>query len=109
LRKNTLAVEIMARATSLSNCDWGLDYGLGEEVPVDYARKALVLGRLNVLDAFHLFVAGNIRTGSCLLCSTEFGRAQEARAHQLLSLCALFKLSRKVSNLNDSIWLRNRR
>jgi hypothetical protein len=109
LEKNRLALEIMARATSLSNCDWGLDYGLGEEVPVDYARKALVLGRLNVLDAFHLFVAGNIRTGSCLLCSTEFGRAQEARAHQLLSLCALFKLSRKVSNLNDSIWLRNRR
>jgi hypothetical protein len=26
---------------------------------VDYARKALVLGRLNVLYAFHLFIAGN--------------------------------------------------
>ncbi|PYT97735.1 MAG: hypothetical protein DMG38_18805 [Acidobacteria bacterium] len=59
LEKNTLALEIMARGTSLSNCDWGLDYGLGEEVPVDYARKALVLGRLNVLYAFHLFIAGN--------------------------------------------------
>src|SRR5207302_858902 len=59
LGKNTLALEIMARGTSLSNCDWGLDYGLGEEVPVEYARKALVLGRLNVLYAFHLFIAGN--------------------------------------------------
>jgi len=59
LEKNTLALEIMARATSLSNCDWGLDYGLGHEVPVDYARKALVLGRLNVLYAFHLLKTGN--------------------------------------------------
>src|SRR5438045_1588748 len=59
LEKNALALEIMARATSLANCDWGLDYGLGGDVPVDYARKALVLGRLNVLYAFHLFIAGN--------------------------------------------------
>jgi hypothetical protein len=59
LEKNTLALEIMARATSLPNCDWGLDYGLGHDVPVDYARKALVLGRLNVLNAFHLLKTGN--------------------------------------------------
>ncbi len=59
LEKNTLALEIMARATSLQNCDWGLDYGLGHDVPVDYARKALVLGRLNVLYAFHLLKTGN--------------------------------------------------
>jgi len=58
LEKNTLALEIMARATSLANCDWGLDYG-AEDVPVEYARKALVLGRLNVLYTFHLFIAGN--------------------------------------------------
>jgi len=58
LEKNTLALEIMARATSLARCDWGLDYG-AEDVPVEYARKALVLGRLNVLYAFHLFIAGN--------------------------------------------------
>jgi hypothetical protein len=59
LEKNTLALEIMARATSLPNCDWGLDYGLGHDLPVDYARKALVLGRLNVLYAFHLLKTGN--------------------------------------------------
>jgi hypothetical protein len=49
----------MARATSLQSCDWGLDYGLGHDVPVDYARKALVLGRLNVLYAFHQLKTGN--------------------------------------------------
>src|SRR5580658_2906398 len=59
LEKNALALEIMARATSLPNCDWGLDYGLGHDVPVDYARKALVLGRLNVLYAFHLLKTGD--------------------------------------------------
>jgi hypothetical protein len=59
LEKNTLALEIMARATSLPNCDWGLDYGLGPDMPVDYARKALVLGRLNVLYAFQLLKRGN--------------------------------------------------
>ena len=53
-----MALEITARATSLASCDWGLDYG-AEDVPVEYARKALVLGRLNVLYAFHLFIAGD--------------------------------------------------
>jgi hypothetical protein len=59
LQKNTLALEIMARATSLPICDWGLDYGLGENVPVDYARKALVLGRLNILYVVNLYHSGD--------------------------------------------------
>jgi hypothetical protein len=33
----------------------------------------------------------------------EPGILEKARAHQLLSFCALFKLSRKVSNRHDSI------
>jgi hypothetical protein len=59
IQKNTPALEIMARGTLLPNCDWGLDYGLGENVPVDYARKALVLGRLNILYAMRLYHSGN--------------------------------------------------
>lgn len=59
IQKNTPALEIMARGTLLPNCDWGLDYGLGENVPVDYARKALVLGRLNILYVMHLYHSGN--------------------------------------------------
>jgi hypothetical protein len=58
IEKNALALEIMARATSLPSCDWGLDYR-ASDVPVEYARKSLVLGRLNVLYAFHLFVSGD--------------------------------------------------
>jgi hypothetical protein len=59
LEKNKLALEVMARGTSLPNCDWGLDYELGPDTPVEYARKALVLGRLNVLYAFHLLKTGD--------------------------------------------------
>ncbi len=59
LEKNGLALEIMARATTLPSCDWGLDYELGPDLPGEYVRKALVLGRLNVLYAFHLLKTGN--------------------------------------------------
>lgn len=59
VQKNTLALEVMARGTSLPNCDWGLDYGLGDDTPVDYARRALVLGRLNMLYVMILYHSGN--------------------------------------------------
>ena len=63
LEKNRPALEVMARGTSIPNCDWGLDWGpdydLGPQLPVEYVRKALVLGRLNVLYAFHLLKAGD--------------------------------------------------
>ena len=59
LGKNSLALKIMARATTLPDCDWGLDYGLGEDLPGEYVKKALVLGRLNVLYSFHLLKTGD--------------------------------------------------
>src|SRR5262245_5280237 len=54
VERNRLALLAMTRGTALPNCDWGLDYGLGDETPVEYARNALQLGRLNVLNIFHL-------------------------------------------------------
>ena len=59
IQKNTPALETMARGTSLPNCDWGLDYSLGEETPVEYARKALMLGRLNLLYVIQQYHSGN--------------------------------------------------
>lgn len=59
VEKNTPALEIMVRATSFAKCDWGLDYGLGVDLPVEYARKALILGRLNVLHAIYLYHSGD--------------------------------------------------
>ena len=57
--KNRPAVETMARGTAIPNCDWGIDYALGPDAPVEYARKALALGRFNVLYAFHLLQNGD--------------------------------------------------
>jgi hypothetical protein len=59
VEKNRPALETMARATALPRCDWGHDYQMGSDTPVDYARKALILGRLNVLYAFHESIAGD--------------------------------------------------
>ena len=59
LERNALALNVMARGTALANCDWGLDYDLRHQTPVEYARKSLELGRLNVLYAFHLSLIGN--------------------------------------------------
>ncbi len=59
VEKNRPALEVMARGTALPNCDWGLDYELGDQTPVEFARKALPLGRFNVLYAFHRMSAGD--------------------------------------------------
>jgi hypothetical protein len=54
IEKNKPALETMARGTSILNCDWGVDYQMGPDAPVDYIRKSLAVGRLNVLYSFHL-------------------------------------------------------
>jgi len=57
--KNQPALLVMQRGTALANCDWGLDYELGPDTPVEYVRNALELGRLNVLYAFHEMTNGD--------------------------------------------------
>lgn len=57
--KNRIALETMARGTAIPNCDWGIDYALGPDAPLGFVRKALTLGRLNVLYAFHLLQNGD--------------------------------------------------
>jgi len=59
VEKNRPALEIMARGAALPNCDWGLDYEMGPDTPVDYVSKAARLGRLNVLYAYRLLAAGD--------------------------------------------------
>jgi len=59
VKKNEFALELMARGTALANCDWGLDYELGDNTPVEHVRNALKLGRFNVLDAYHLASIGD--------------------------------------------------
>jgi hypothetical protein len=59
IEKNRPALETMARGTKLPNCDWGVEYRLGPDAPVDYVRKALAIGQLNILYAFHLSITGD--------------------------------------------------
>lgn len=54
IERNRPALETMARGAALPYCDWGIDYQLGPDAPVDYVRKALQLGRLNVLYSLQL-------------------------------------------------------
>jgi hypothetical protein len=65
----------MARGTAVANCDWGLDYELGPETPMDYAPKAVALARLNVLYILHLQIAGD-KEGSvhALVAGLRFSR-----------------------------------
>jgi len=59
VERNRLAVETLQRGAELSNCDWGLEYQLASEAPIEYVRKALALGRLNVLYSMHQFQNGD--------------------------------------------------
>lgn len=59
VEKNKDALEVMVRGTTLPACDWGLDYGLAENTPVEYVRNALRLGQFNVLDVLHLAAKGD--------------------------------------------------
>ena len=59
VEKNGDALRLLQLGASHPECDWGLDYQLGEQTPVEYARNALQLGRLNVLYAFHLSITGD--------------------------------------------------
>lgn len=56
VEKNKPALETMVRGTALPYCDWGVEMQLGDKAPVDYARKAALLGRLNVFYVFHLLI-----------------------------------------------------
>jgi hypothetical protein len=69
VEKNRAALETMIRATALPNCDWSLDYRLGADLPVDYVRTSLSLGRLNVLYAFHLLLTGDKEVATHALAS----------------------------------------
>lgn len=75
IEKNQPALEIMARGAALPNCDWGLDYGMGPDTPIDYVLKAVRLGRLNVLYGYHLLTVGDKdRAVSTLAAGVRFSR-----------------------------------
>jgi hypothetical protein len=58
LDANVEALDIMARASTLRSCDWGVEYELGPHAPIPHLAKARVLGRLSVLSGMRLAARG---------------------------------------------------
>ena len=103
---NIPALTVMARGTTLRSCDWGLDYELGPETPVEYARKSLELGRLNVLYAFHLSQAGDKEgTLRTLVAGVHFSRDVAAGGSLFATLAAKNLLINHFRAIEDLLHL----
>ena len=57
---NREALAIMQRASSLTFCDWGLEYELGSRAPIAHLAKARTLGRLSVVAGKRLQAQGQL-------------------------------------------------
>jgi hypothetical protein len=72
IERNRTALETMARGAALPYCDWGIDYQLGPDAPVDYVQKALQLGRLNVLYSLRLGMSDRAAAVRALAAGVRF-------------------------------------
>jgi hypothetical protein len=57
--RNRLAVETLQRGSAINNCDWGIEYQLASNAPIEYVPKALALGRINILFSMHQLQTGD--------------------------------------------------
>jgi hypothetical protein len=57
---NRQALAIMQRASTLTSCDWGLEYELGSRTPIAHLAKARTLGRLSVVAGKRLQAQGQL-------------------------------------------------
>lgn len=58
-QRNRLAVETLQRGSAINNCDWGIEYQLASNAPIEYVPKALALGRINILFSMHQLQTGD--------------------------------------------------
>jgi hypothetical protein len=59
LDANHEAIGIMQRATKLSECNWGLEYGQGARASIAYAPRSRALARLNTLEGMRQMAKGD--------------------------------------------------
>jgi hypothetical protein len=59
LDANRIALGIFLRATSLPDCDWGLEYRRGPDASIAIVPRASVMARLNSLQAMREMATGN--------------------------------------------------
>ena len=57
---NQQALAIMLRGSTLTLCDWGLEYELGSRTPIAHLAKARTLGRLSVVAGKRLQAQGQL-------------------------------------------------
>jgi hypothetical protein len=60
LDANRGAIQAMQRGSTLSDCDWGVEYDLGPTAPIAHLAKARVLARLNTLAGIRLRARGQL-------------------------------------------------
>ena len=82
LDDNAAAVQTMVRGTSLPYCAWGLDYRLGNDMPIPQIPRGRALARLNVLAAQRL---------------ASEGKSEEATSHLLAGIHFARDLSQEMS------------
>jgi hypothetical protein len=72
---NRQALAIMQRASTLTYCDWGLEYELGSQTPIAHLAKARTLGRLSVVAGKRLQAQGQLSQAVDLwLAGIQFSR-----------------------------------
>jgi hypothetical protein len=59
LDSNSEALQTMQRATTLPECDWGIEYGRGPRAPIAFLARARVMARMSALQAMREMSAGN--------------------------------------------------
>jgi hypothetical protein len=104
LDANAEALAILARATLLPECDWGLDYDLGPNAPIAHLPKARALARLNSAAAVRLVARG--QAGEAVdqwLVGMRFAQHIESGGTLISSLSAWSTLRDTWSGIESSV------
>lgn len=98
LDKNEPAIQAMQRATSLPDCDWGLEFSFGPRASIAPIIKARVMARLNTLYGMRLAAEGDSQKAlDTWLAGIRFSQHMAKGGSLIFALMAKMAL---VSNLN---------
>ena len=98
LDKNESAIQAMQRATSLPDCDWGLEFSFGPRASIAPIIKARVMARLNTLYGMRLAAKGDSQKAvDTWLAGMRFSQHMAKGGSLIFALMAKMAL---LSNLN---------
>jgi hypothetical protein len=103
LDANADAIGIMQRATKLSECDWGLEYGRGARASIAYAPRARALARLNTLEGMRQMAKGDSQSAvNSWLAGIRFSQDLEHGGTLIFALMAKATLLPNVRMLTEA-------